>query len=71
MNFALILDTLILGPLKLLFELIFKFANSIVHNPALAIIAMSLVVNLVSFPLYRRADIMQKEARDIEEKLRD
>ena len=71
MTFGLILETLILGPLKLLFEFIYQIANSIVHNPALSIIAMSLVVNIVSFPLYRRADIMQKEARDIEEKLRD
>ena len=71
MDFALVLDTLILGPLKLLFEYIYQVARGIVGNPALAIIAMSLVVNLVSFPLYRRADIMQKEARDVEEKLRD
>lgn len=71
MTFGIILETLILGPLKLLFECVFQFANSIIHNPPLAIIVMSLVVNLVSFPLYRRADIMQKEARDIEEKLRD
>ncbi len=71
MTFGIILETLILGPLKLLFECVFQFANSMIHNPPLAIIVMSLVVNLVSFPLYRRADIMQKEARDIEEKLRD
>ena len=62
MTFVLILETLILGPLKLLFELVYQAANSIMYNPALAIIAMSLVVNVLSFPLYRRADIMQEEA---------
>ena len=71
MSFVSILETLVLGPLKLIFEFIYQAANTIVHNPALAIIAMSLVVNLLSFPLYRRADIMQEEARDIENKLRD
>ena len=71
MTFGLILETLILGPLKLLFEHVFKIAKSIVDNPALAIIAMSLVINILVFPLYRRADVMQEEARDIEKKLRD
>ena len=71
MTFVLILETLILGPLKLLFELVYQVANSIMYNPALAIIAMSLVVNLLSFPLYRRADIMQEEAKCVENKLRN
>ena len=71
MTVGLILETLILGPLKLFFEYVFQIANSIVHNPALSIIAMSLVINILVFPLYRRADVMQEEARDIENKLRD
>ncbi|MBO5359548.1 MAG: YidC/Oxa1 family membrane protein insertase [Clostridia bacterium] len=71
MTIGLILETLILGPLKLLFECVFQVANKIVNNPALAIIAMSLVINILVFPLYRRADVMQEEARDIEKKLRD
>ena len=71
MTFVLILETLILGPLKLLFELVYQVANSIMYNPALAIIAMSLVVNVLSFPLYRRADIMQEEAKCVENKLRN
>lgn len=71
MTFVSIVETLLLGPLKLLFECIYSAANYIVNNPALSIIAMSLVVNILAFPLYRRADIMQQEARDIEEKLRD
>ncbi len=71
MTFVSLLETLFLGPLKLLFEYIFQIANSVLHNPALAIIAMSLVVNILVFPLYRRADKMQEEARDIENKLRN
>lgn len=71
MTFGLIIETLVLGPLKLLFECIFQVANNIVKNPAIAIIVMSLVVNILVFPLYRRADVMQEEARDIEKKLRD
>ena len=71
MTFVSILETLILGPLKLLFEFVYHFSKGIVGNPALAIIAMSLVVNVLSFPLYRRADIMQEEAKSVENKLRN
>ena len=36
MSFVSILETLVLGPLKLIFEFIYQAANTIVHNPALA-----------------------------------
>ncbi|MBQ3499425.1 MAG: membrane protein insertase YidC [Clostridia bacterium] len=71
MTFGLIIETLILGPLKLLFEFIFHFANSVVGNPGIAIVVLSLTINILVFPLYKRADKMQEEARDIENKLRD
>lgn len=69
MTFVDLLETLFLGPLKLLFEYTFQIANSVVKNPALSIIVVSLVINILVFPLYRRADKMQEEARDIEKKL--
>ncbi len=64
-----ILETLFIGPLKLVFEVIFSVANSFVGNPGLSIIFLSLVMNILVLPLYRRADAMQEAARDIENKL--
>ena len=71
MSFGDILSTLLLGPLKLIFEFIFFFANKLTGHPGLSIIALSMMVNLLLMPLYKRADAMQKEARDTEAKLHD
>lgn len=64
-----ILETLLIGPLKLIFEFIFQYAYTFLGNPALAIIVLSLLMNILVLPLYKRADAMQEEARDIENKL--
>lgn len=66
-----ILETLFIGPLKLIFEIIFVIANRVIHSPGLSIIALSLVINVLMLPLHQRADAMQEEARDKEAKLRD
>ena len=71
MTFFSILRSVFLGPLKLLFEVIFHFANGIVDNPGFAIIFLSLAMNVLVLPLYRRADAMQEQARATEEKLHD
>ncbi len=71
MSFLNILETLLLGPLKLIFELIFVAANNIVGHSGYAIIFLSLAMNFLVLPLYRRADAMQEKARDIEAKLHD
>ena len=61
---------LLIGPLELLFEVIFMIANRKVSNPAYAIIFLSLAMNFLVLPLYRRADAMQAEEREREEKMR-
>ena len=71
MSFAMILEALLIGPLKLFFEIVFALANRFVQNPGLSIIVLSLVMNFLVLPLYKRADAMQEEARDIEAKLHD
>ncbi len=71
MSFFSILETLLIGPLKLIFEIIFQVAYEFVCNPGIAIILLSLSMNILVLPLYRRADAMQEQARDIEDKLRD
>lgn len=71
MSFFSMLSTLLIGPLKLFFEIVFTVANNLICNPGLAIIVLSLVMNFLVLPLYRRADAMQEEARDQEAKLHD
>lgn len=70
MSFPEILGAVIIGPLKLVFEIIFNLAHKFTSNPGLSIIALSLAMNILVLPLYRRADAMQEEARDIDAKLR-
>lgn len=69
MSFITIIETLLLGPLKLLFEIIFQLANRFLNHPGLSIIFLSLVMNILVLPLYKRADAMQEEARDMDNKL--
>ncbi|SCW66693.1 hypothetical protein SAMN02910456_02478, partial [Ruminococcaceae bacterium YRB3002] len=58
-----ILYTILIKPLELIFELIFSISHDIVPNPAVNLVIMSLAINLLVLPLYRRADIIQAEAK--------
>lgn len=71
MTFFSILATLLIGPLKLVFEVIFNYANQLTGHSGVAIIFLSLIINILIMPLYRRADAMQKEIRDKEAALND
>ncbi len=64
-----ILETIFIGPLKLVFEIIYSLALRFLDDPGLSIIALSLAMNILVLPLYRRADAMQEKARDTENKL--
>ncbi len=64
-----IVYTILIGPLQLIFEVIYAVANRFIGHPGLAIIVLSLIMNFLVLPLYRRADAMQEEARDIDLKL--
>ncbi|MBQ7999878.1 MAG: YidC/Oxa1 family membrane protein insertase [Ruminococcus sp.] len=69
MNFLSILENIFIGPLKILFEYIFEIAYAFTYNPGLSIVFLSLLINILVLPLYKRADAMQEEARVIENKL--
>ena len=71
MSFGEILSRLLLMPLQLMFEVIYMIANRVIDNPGMSIIVLSLVMNFLVLPLYKRADAMQEEERDMEMKLRD
>ncbi|SCW54738.1 membrane protein insertase, YidC/Oxa1 family, C-terminal domain-containing protein [Ruminococcaceae bacterium YRB3002] len=65
-----VLFAITIRPLELLFEFLFAVANSVTPNPAVNLIVMSLAINFIVLPLYRRADIIQQESRDTENRLR-
>ena len=70
MTFFSVLESLFITPLTLIFELIFGLSYSAVPNPAVNLIILSLSFNFLVLPLYRRADILQMEARKTEEEIR-
>ena len=65
MSFFALLETLLIGPIKLIFEIIYELSSRFIGHPGLAIIMLSLIMNILILPLYRRADAMQEETRDV------
>ena len=70
MSFIDILFTILIKPLELVFELIFAYGYRIINDPGLTIIITSIAFNLLVMPLYRRADVIQKQARDKENEMK-
>lgn len=69
MTFFEMLSALLIGPLKLGFEIIYSIANRVIGHPGTSVVVLSLVMNILVLPLYRQADAMQNRARDVENKL--
>ena len=69
MQFLSELYALIIGPIELVFEIIFSVLNKHIHVSGLNIMLLSLVFSLIVLPLYMRADKIQEEAREAEERL--
>ena len=63
------MDTALLAPLKLLFQLIFGFVYETLGEAGWAIIVLSLVMNLILLPFYRQGDKIQQAAADKERRL--
>ncbi len=68
MNPDVMLLNFTIGPLKLLFEVIFSLSNRVL-NVGMSIVALSLAINILVLPLYRRADAIQEEERQTEARL--
>ena len=64
MSLMKILEMLLIGPLKLVFEIIYNLAYRMVGHPGLAIIFLSLVMNVLVLPLYKQADMVQEKAKN-------
>lgn len=59
-----ILNNLIIMPIELLVEISFTVMLRLLNNCGLAIICVSLVVQTIILPLYKRADALQDEERE-------
>ena len=63
------LYTLLISPLELLFEVVFSIADRLIGNAGLSIIFLSIAVQCLVLPLYKRADELQAEERDVQAKM--
>ena len=61
---------LILGPIELLLDVVFSLAKEFTGSPVLSIVVLSLVINLLVLPLYKKADDLQKEEQAISKRLK-
>ena len=59
-----IVYALFIGPLELFFEVLYTTAYRLVGDPGYSIIFLSLAMNFLVLPLYRRADAMQEAERE-------
>lgn len=69
-SFGSMLYTVLIAPLETAFEMIYMAAMKLVHHPGLSIIFLSMVMNILLLPLYRRTDAIQEEAIATEKKLK-
>ena len=58
------LYSILVYPIELLIEITFVFMYKYLNNPGLSIIAVSLVVNLLILPMYKKSDAMQENERN-------
>lgn len=65
-----ILYTIVIGPLELLFDVIFSLAYIFTKNAGVSIIVLSACINVLLLPLYNRADSIQKEQNEKEKQLK-
>ena len=71
MSIGKILQSIIIEPIRLIFEFIFGLAYRVTGaNAVLAIISLSIIVNLVIYPLYKKADELQEKQKEKENKLK-
>ena len=69
MQFFSNLYALVIGPIELIFKVIFSLLNKNIPVSGVNILLLSLVFSLMVLPLYMRADKIQEEAREQEDRL--
>lgn len=69
MSFFSLMYQMIIGPLEILFEVIYQISFHITGNVGIAIIPVSIAINMLCLPLYLRADSIKNEIREKEKKM--
>ena len=64
-----ILYQIFIGPLRLIMETVYGIAYDLTGSVGGSIIPLSLAINFLLLPLYRRADALQRENRDLEARM--
>lgn len=64
------LHNITIKPLEFIFEWIFSIACQITLSPGFSIIILSLLMNILLLPMYKRADAIQEEEHQLEVKMR-
>ena len=70
MSFFDYIFSLFIEPLKLHFEVVFFYAYKFTGNVGISIVIISLVINILVLPLYKRADKLEKEQREKKKSLK-
>lgn len=65
-----ILYNIFITPLEMFIEIVFNVMNRLFNNPGFAIIFVSLAVQLLCLPLYKRADAIQEQDRIKQEEMK-
>lgn len=58
------LYNLFVGPIEFLVEVVFAFMMKLTHSEILSIVGVSLVVNFLVLPLYKKSDAVQEKERE-------
>ena len=69
MTLGKILYLIIITPLETLFGFVFAVGSRYIHNPGMVLLLLSLIVNILVLPLYKRADAIQAEANKKEKEI--
>ncbi|MCQ2397677.1 MAG: YidC/Oxa1 family membrane protein insertase [Sphaerochaetaceae bacterium] len=59
-----LLYALLIGPIEFIIEFVFAIIYRFSENPGISIIGVSLIVQLLVLPLYKRSDAIQEEERN-------
>ena len=65
-----VLYFMLIRPLELVYEFIFSVSYKLTGSPVLSIVFLSITVGLLCLPLYTRADALQAESNEVENKLK-
>ncbi len=68
-SFTHVVYQLLIAPLELAFEVVFGISTMLFHNSGVSILFLSLCMNLLLLPLYRRVDAIQDEEQALEARM--